>query len=66
MIVLINGDNRIELCEVKKKDYNKRLFQHRGQLYSIFPEDLIPLDYLDSGARRTQKPTEILIYNEGA
>lgn len=33
MKVIIVGNNRVEFCEVRKRDYDKCFFEHRQQLY---------------------------------
>lgn len=63
MILLINGDNRIEICKIKKKDLKKMLFNHRNQLYVIVPQDLVPMQTItDKGVIRE----EVNLYDEGS
>ena len=63
MILIINGDNRIEICKIKKKDLKKMLFNHRNQLYTIVPQDLMPMQTVtDKGIIRE----EINFYEEGS
>lgn len=33
MKAILVGNNRVEFCEVKKKDFDKCFFEYRSQLY---------------------------------
>lgn len=66
MMAIIKGTNRIEFCKVKKKDFEKKLFRHRDQLYPIFPDSLIRMRFVDKAGREIAPSEEVVVYEEGA
>ncbi len=66
MQAIIVGRNRVEICPLKKKDYEKWFFQHRGQTYLIIPENLVKLRYYDSKGLECKEPEEVIVFREGA
>lgn len=64
MQAIIVGKNRVEVCPLKKKDYEKWYFQHRGQTYLIVPENLVKLRYYDSKGREFREPEEVIVFPE--
>lgn len=65
MKAIIVGNNRVEVCEVKKKDYEKTFFVHRQQLYMIMPGNLIRMRYFDKDGHEIREPDEVSIFPEG-
>lgn len=66
MKAIIVGNNRVEVCEVKKRDYEKTFFVHRQQLYMIMPGNLVRMRYFDKDGRETREPDEVCVFREGA
>lgn len=66
MKAIIVGHNRVEVCEVKKKDYEKTFFVHRQQLYMIMPGNLIRMRYFDKDGHEIREPDEVCVFQEGA
>lgn len=62
MKVYIIGRNRVEMCKVKPKDYDKHFFATRGQLYKMYPDNLMRTIRYEYGVRR--KDEEIIVYPE--
>lgn len=59
MIVIISGCNRVELCKVKKKkDFDRRFFMTRGQLYYVPTHGLTRMRVYTYGKER---PSEAVI-----
>lgn len=59
MIVIISGCNRVELCKVKKKkDFDRRFFITRGQLYFVPTNGLTRMRIYHYGKER---PSEAVI-----
>lgn len=65
MKAIIVGNNRVEVCEVKKKDYEKTFFVHRQQLYMIMPGNLVRMRYFDKDGHEIREPDEVSIFPEG-
>lgn len=70
MKVIISGCNRMEFCNVKKKkDFDRRFFMTRGQLYSVFPHALVRMRVYTYGKERdteaviAYKENEIIPYD---
>ena len=66
MIAIIVGRNRMEMCTIRPKDYDKTFFVHRGQQYMILPGNLVRMRYYDESGMETKEPDEVIIFNEGA
>jgi|GEM_PF-6061684 len=66
MMAIIVGANRVEICPLRKRDYEKWYFQHRGQTYLIVPENLVKLRYYDSSGRECREPEEVIVFPEGS
>lgn len=66
MRAYIVGRNRVEICEVKKRDLAKTFFVHRQQLYMITPGNLVRMRYYDEDGHEIQQPEETIIFPEGA
>ena len=66
MRVIIVGGNRVEFLKIKRKDYDKRALDYRGQLYHILPQNLIRMRYYDEKGRPTREPEEVIIFEEGS
>ena len=59
MIVIISGCNRVEFCKVKKKkDFDRRFFMTRGQLYFVPTNGLTRMRIYTYGKER---PSEAVI-----
>lgn len=59
MIVIISGCNRVEYCKVKKKkDFDRRFFMTRGQLYFVPTNGLVRMRVYHYGKER---PSEAVI-----
>ena len=59
MIVIISGCNRVELCKVKKKkDFDRRFFVTRGELYYVPVNGLTRMRVYTYGKER---PSEAVI-----
>ena len=50
MMVIIIGKNRVEYCNVRKKDVSKRFYVSRDQQYSIVPECFRQMEIKHNGA----------------
>lgn len=62
MYVIISGANRVEFCEVKrKKDFDRRFFLTRGQLYFIPTNGMVRMRIIEYGKER---PSEAAIAYE--
>lgn len=62
MYVIISGKNRVEFCNVKrKKDFDRRFFKTRGQLYLIPPDGMVRMRVIEYGKER---PSEAAIAYE--
>lgn len=63
MQVIIIGKNRVEVCTVKKKDYNKHFFSTRSQLYRVYPDSFVrmKIDYFGKFSDE-----EVVIYPENS
>lgn len=66
MLAIIVGSNRVEVCPLKKADYEKWFFRHRGQTYLIMPQNLVRLRYYDAKGNETREPEEAIIFPEGS
>lgn len=66
MMIIIVGENRVEFCKIRRKDLDKRLFEHRGQAYPVFPQNLVRMRYLDPEGRQIKEPEEVMIFPEGS
>lgn len=66
MIAIIVGRNRMELCTIRPKDYDKTFFVHRGQQYMILPGNLVRMRYYDSEGNETREPDEVIVFAEGS
>lgn len=66
MQAIIVGANRVEVCPLKKRDYEKWFFQHRGQTYLIMPQNLVKMRYYDSKGRECKEPEEVIFFREGS
>ena len=62
MKVYIIGRNRVEMCTVKPRDYDKHFFVTRGQLYKMYPDNLMRTIRYEYGVRRRDE--EVIIYPE--
>lgn len=47
MMHIIVGQNRVECSEIRKKDFDKRFFGTRRQLYKMDPGGLIKMRVID-------------------
>lgn len=65
MLAIIVGKNRVEVCPLKKKDYEKWFFAHRGQTYLIMPRNLVKMRYYDEKGREYREPEEVIVFPEG-
>lgn len=65
MYVIISGANRVEFCEVKRKrDFDRRFFMSRGQLYFIPTNGMTRMRIVEFGKER---PSEaVIIYEENS
>ena len=62
MEVIISGANRVEFCEVQRKeDFNKAFFATRGQLYFIPTHGMVRMKITEFGKER---PSEAVIAYE--
>ena len=50
MIVVIIGSDKVEYCQVKKKDLDKHFYISRNELYIVYPDSLRPVDIYHNGA----------------
>lgn len=66
MKVVIVGRNRVEVCEVKKRDFDKMFFAHRSQLYQVLPSNLIRLRTYGEDGREDRDTEEVCFFREGA
>lgn len=66
MLAIIVGSNRVEVCPLKKADYEKWFFRHRGQTYLIMPQNLVRLRYYDHDGREYREPEEAIFFPEGS
>lgn len=66
MLAIMVGRNRVEVCEIKKKDYEKMFFEHRRQLYMMMPSNLVRLRSFDSEGHEFQDTEEVSVFAEGA
>lgn len=66
MLAIIVGSNRVEVCPLKKADYEKWFFRHRGQTYLIMPQNLVRLRYYDHEGREYREPEEAIFFPEGS
>lgn len=66
MLAIIVGANRVEVCPLKKKDYEKWFFQHRGQTYLIMPRNLVKMRFYDKDGRECKEPEEVIFFPEGS
>lgn len=66
MMVIIKGSNRVEFCQIKKKDFEKKLFRHRDQLYAVFPDNLIRMRFVDDTGNEIAPSEEVTLFKEGA
>ncbi len=66
MLAIIVGSNRVEVCTLKKKDYEKQFFQHRGQTYLIMPQNLVRMRYVDESGHEIREPDEVIVFAEGS
>lgn len=66
MLAVIVGSNRVEVCPLKKADYEKWFFRHRGQTYLIMPQNLVRLRYFDHEGREYREPEEVIFFPEGS
>lgn len=56
MYVIISGKNRVEFCNVKrKKDFDRRFFKTRGQLYLIPPDGMVRMRIIEYGKERASE-----------
>lgn len=63
MQVIISGINRVEFCKVtKKKDFERRFFMTRGQLYFVPVNGLTRMHITEFGKERDTDAT--IIYEE--
>lgn len=63
MQVIISGINRVEFCKVKKKkDFERRFFMTRGQLYFVPVNGLTRMHIIDYGKHRDSDAA--IIYEE--
>jgi len=59
MEVIISGANRVEFCDVQRKeDFNKAFFATRGQLYYIPTHGMVRMKITEFGKER---PSEAVI-----
>lgn len=65
MMVIIHGNNRVEICDVKLQDQEKHFFQSRGQLYKVYPDSLTRIDIIDNTGKEIKKTSdECVIFTE--
>lgn len=64
MMVIIIGENRVELNKIKKKDYNKLFFERRDQVYKVCPDGLVHLRIKDRKGKVTDE--ECVVFKENA
>lgn len=65
LTVIISGSNRMEFCKVKKKkDFDRRFFRTRGQLYFIPVNGLVRMRVFEWGKERDSEAT--IIYPENS
>lgn len=50
MIVVIIGSDKVEYCQVKKKNMDKHFYLSRNELYLVYPDCLRPVDIYHNGA----------------
>lgn len=65
MIIIIVGQNRVEYCNIRKSDQEKKLFASRQQLYKVVPEGLVRMRRRDENGNE-QESEEVIIYPEGS
>lgn len=66
MLAIIVGANRVEVCPLKRRDYEKWFFQHRGQTYLIMPRNLVRMRFYDEKGREWREPEEVIMFPEGS
>lgn len=65
MYVIISGANRVEFCEVKRKrDFDRRFFRTRGQLYFIPTNGMVRMRIIEYGKERQSEA--VIIYEENS
>lgn len=64
MMGIVVAPNRLEYCQLKKKDISKHWFITRGQLYKMYPEQLIAMDIYHDGA--FVRSESVTVYRENA
>lgn len=65
MYVIISGANRAEFCEVvRKKDFDRRFFMTRGQLYFIPTNGMARMRVIEYGKERDSEA--VIIYEENS
>lgn len=50
MIIAIIGTDKVEYCQVKKKNLDKHFYLSRNELYIVYPDCLRPVDIYHNGA----------------
>lgn len=65
MIIIIVGQNRVEYCNIRKSDQEKKLFASRQQLYKVVPEGLVRMRRRDENGVELESE-EVIIYREGS
>lgn len=64
MKVIITGVNRVEFCDIKRQDLDKRFFLTRGELYFIPTNGLVRMRKIDYGKERESE--EVIVYEENS
>lgn len=64
MMGIVIAPNRLEYCQLKKKDIAKHWFITRKQMYKMFPDQLIAMDIYHDGA--FVRSESVTIYTENA
>lgn len=62
MKVIISGVNRMEFCDIKRKDLDKRFFMTRGELYFVPTNGMTRLRRYEYG--KEKESDEVIIYEE--
>lgn len=60
MMVIITGENRVEICVPNKKQEGLHFFKTRNQLYKIFPDGLRRIRIFDYGGKEISSEAGII------
>ena len=60
MMVIITGENRVEICIPNRKQEGLHFFKTRNQLYKIFPDGLRRIRIFDYGGKEIESQEGII------